>query len=340
MQTWSKRRDSSSSVECRSTAPLTLPSEPREMPLRDLHLPQPNLPQDRPLRGLSLFHVSLSQNRNQNQSQSLSLNSSLSQNRSRNLFTSRNRNQSRSQSRSRSQNRSLYTSRSQRQLHLIMSNNLMVSRASILGPLYPLTQFHLYFYRLCLLTHLSSPPLLFFPISPPSFLPILSPSLPPSLPPSPSPPPPDYYAEEPEQPLYDDVQEEAPAQEDYYAEEPEQPMYDDVQGDVPEPEQELYDDVQGEQEPDQPLYDDATGGGGEEVRLKVYTVRNLLPNSEHAFAHELGPSIQFHGRGKKNILSGCAGFGSQKRIKTPFYHRRWYLSAHAYDCQLQGNRRL
>ena len=83
----------------------------------------------------------------------------------------------------------------------------------------------------------------------------------------------DYYAEEPEQPLYDDVQDQGGAAttteaegfydsaQGYGNEEPEQPMYDDVQGamEPEEPAQELYDDVQGTMEKDEPLYDDAVG---------------------------------------------------------------------------------
>ena len=79
--------------------------------------------------------------------------------------------------------------------------------------------------------------------------------------------------DQPEVPAEDGYYDTAAAAADEYAEEvePDQPLYDDVQEVPAEPEQDMYDDVQGvldQEEPDQPLYDDATAGEGGEVRKR------------------------------------------------------------------------
>ena len=96
---------------------------------------------------------------------------------------------------------------------------------------------------------------------------------------SPSPSDQGQYPEEPEQELYDDVQEvqQAAAEEPAYEQEPDQPTYDDIGGVGEEPDQPMYDDVQGMAEPDQPLYDDAesAAAGGGEVDVSTTTEHTM-----------------------------------------------------------------
>lgn len=113
---------------------------------------------------------------------------------------------------------------------------------------------------------------------------------PPPREPTPEPEPEDDWGDEPEQPMYDDVEnvqqtEEYPEQpqDDQYASvddypaEPEQPLYDDVdQQPEPEPEPEPENYSYDDQEPDQPMYDDVQGAedqaGGGEVSLPGFII--------------------------------------------------------------------